>query len=154
MKNRDKIKRGARRINAAGLTLIKTYEGLSLRSYRCPAGMWTVGYGHTRTVAPGLELRPEQADALLLEDLRIFEKAVAELVQVPLNDNQFAALVSLAFNIGVVALGRSTLLKHLNAGQLDKVPPEFMRWTKVGTLELPGLVRRRTAEVELWGRVS
>jgi lysozyme len=150
MKNRDKLKSGARRINAAGLALIKTYEGLALRSYRCAAGRWTVGYGHTATAMPGQVIDETEADALLQADLRGFEKAVAELVQVPLNDNQFAALVSLAFNIGVTALARSTLIKLLNTGELDKVPAEFMRWTKVGTLELPGLVRRRTAEAELW----
>ncbi len=154
MKNRDKLKRGARRINAAGLALIKAYEGLSLRAYRCPAGLWTIGYGHTATATPGQELREEQADALLLHDLRGFEKAVAELVQVPLNDNQFAALVSLVFNIGIAAFSRSTLLKRLNAGDYDKVPGELMRWTKTGTLELPGLVRRRTAEGDLWMRTN
>lgn len=153
MKGRERIKAGARRINAAGLELIKTYEGLALRSYRCAAGRWTVGYGHTATALPGQEIDEHKADELLQADLRGFEKAVAELVQVPLNDNQFAALVSLAFNIGVAALARSTLIKLLNAGDLDKVPAEFLRWTKVGTLELPGLVRRRTAEAQLWAEL-
>jgi lysozyme len=153
MKRRD-LSLNRRRINARGLALIKMYEGLSLRSYRCPAGKWTIGYGHTDTALPEQEITEERADALLQLDLARFELAVARQVKVPLNDNQFAALVSLIFNIGELAFARSTLLKLLNAGELQAVPAEFMRWTKVAGADLPGLVRRRTAEVQLWERIG
>ena len=152
-KPRD-LRAGARKINQAGLELIKMYEGFSPVAYRCPAGRWTIGYGHTATAQPGQSLTEWQAHALLRADLQMAERCVAQAVRVPLNDNQFAALVSLVFNIGPGAFSRSALLKKLNEGEVAAVPGEFMRWTKVGALELPGLVRRRTAETNLWRQTT
>src|SRR5579862_3659751 len=90
-----------RRTNAAGVALIKNYEGLHLTPYLCPARIWSIGYGHTRTVRAGMKITASQADQLLGDDLRPVERAVQRLVTVPLNDNQFAALVSFTFNVGL-----------------------------------------------------
>ena len=96
----------ARRINSAGLVLIQSFEGLRLTAYRCPAGVWTIGYGHTGPdVNPGQRITPAEAEALLRGDLDRFESGVAAAVgNAPTTDNQFAAMVSLAFNIGLGAL--------------------------------------------------
>lgn len=150
----EKLRQGGRRINEAGLALIRTFEGLSLKPYRCPAGRWTIGYGHTETTRPGQRISLEHAEALLRSDLVTFERGVATLVNVPLNDNQFAALVCFAFNVGLSALSRSTLLKKLSTGRYDSVPTELLRWCRVGGIELPGLLRRRHAEAALWDTVD
>lgn len=139
-----------RRTNAAGTQLIKTYEGLHLTPYLCPGKIWTIGYGHTRTVRSGLVITPEQANQLLEEDLRLVERAVQRLVQVPLNDNQFAALVSFAFNVGIGNFERSTLLRLLNRGWYEQVPAQLMRWNRAQGEVLGGLSRRRAAEGRLW----
>lgn len=141
-----------RRTNERGVNLIKTYEGLSLRSYRCPAGKWTVGYGHTLTTTPFQQISENDADKLLRFDLQRMERAVARLVKVPLNDNQFAALVSFVFNVGETAFAKSSLLKKLNAGDHAAVPKELMRWVKAAGVQMDGLVRRRLAESDLWTR--
>lgn len=142
-----------RRINEAGLALIKEFEGLRLTSYRCPAGVWTVGYGSTGPhVVPGMTITEEEAETLLTDDLRRFEEGVEQLVEVPLNDNQFAALVSFAFNLGLGALSGSTLLRLLNEGDYASVPAQLARWNKAGGKVLAGLSRRREAEGELWSR--
>lgn len=141
--------------STAGTDLIKEFEGLRLKAYKCPADVWTIGYGHTSAagnpiVTSGMTITKEEADEILQDDLVQYEKAVNDLVKVPLTQNQFDALVSFAYNAGVGALSKSTLLKRVNAGQFDQVPAEFMKWTKGGGKELPGLVRRRRAEVALW----
>ena len=141
-----------RRTNMAGVALIRSFEGLVLESYVCPAGRWTIGYGHTTTAIPGQRITEEQAEQLLRRDLALVEARVAQLVQVALNDNQFAALVCFAFNVGVLALARSSLLKKLNAGDYAAVPDELQKWVKVGTITLPGLIRRRAAEAALWNK--
>lgn len=142
-----------------GINLIKEFEGVRLKSYKCPAGVWTLGVGHTSAagppaVKPGMEITNAQAMKILANDLVKFENGVDSLVKVPLKQNQFDALVSFAFNVGLGALGKSTLLKKLNAGQYDAVPAELMKWTKAGGKELPGLVRRRRAEAALWRGVD
>lgn len=141
-----------RRINAEGVALIKQWEGIRLDAYRCSAGVWTVGYGHTRTARPGLKITQEQAEDLLREDLRVFEKAVDDAVVVQLTDNQFAALVSWTFNVGVGAMRQSTLIRKLNAGDYDAVPRELIKWNKVKGKPVHGLSNRRAAEVGLWAR--
>src|SRR5262245_6586870 len=97
-----------RRTNDAGVALIKRYEGLSLKAYRCPAGALTIGYGHTGDVEEGDVITEEAAEELLRQDLRVFETGVERFVTVKLNDNQFAALVSFVFNVGLGAFARST----------------------------------------------
>lgn len=140
----------ARRTNAAGVELIKNYEGLHLTPYLCSARVWTIGYGHTRTVRSGMLITPEQADQLLDDDLRLVERAVQRIVKVPLNDNQFAALVSFAFNIGIANFERSTLVTLLNRGWYEQVPAQLMRWNRVEGEVMGGLSRRRAAEGRLW----
>lgn len=134
----------------AGIELIKEFESLRLSAYLCPANVWTIGWGHTEGVRKGDTITRAQADAYLAGDLFGFEQDVDRLVKVPLTQSQFDALVSFAFNIGVDALAKSTLLRKLNSGQYDAVPLELARWNKAGGKVLPGLVRRRKAEAELW----
>ncbi|MDD3029982.1 MAG: lysozyme [Alphaproteobacteria bacterium] len=140
----------ARRTNAAGIKLIKDFEGLHLIPYLCPGKIWTIGYGHTRTIHSGMRITPEQADILLDEDLRGFERAVSSIVNVPLSDNQFSALVCFAFNVGAANLESSTLLKLLNRGWYEQVPAQLMRWNRARGEILGGLSRRRAAEGRLW----
>ena len=138
-------------IGEKGLELIKSFEGLRLRAYLCPAKVWTIGYGHTGDVRGGQVITQSQADDLLKQDLRRFEIAVRKLVKVPLTQNQFDALVSFAYNVGEAALSRSTLLRKLNAGDLAGTKLEFAKWNKGGGKVLAGLTRRRDAEANLFG---
>lgn len=137
-------------ISKAGLDLIKQFEGLYLKAYRCPAGVPTIGYGHTAGVAMGQTITQQQADDYLRRDVRQFERAVARLVTVPLTQGQFDALVSFAFNLGEGALAQSTLLRLLNAGDYAGAAAQFDRWNKAGGRVLPGVVRRRAAERALF----
>ena len=141
----------------AGLNLIKSFEGLHrlgedgiVRSYRCPAGKWTIGYGHTKGVRSGMKATPEECEEFLKHDLEWCEEAVRRHVEVPLSQNQFDALVSFVFNLGEANFARSTLLKRLNKGHYDEVPGQLARWNKArvdGVLKpLRGLTRRRSAE--------
>ncbi|MEG8946606.1 lysozyme [Rosettibacter firmus] len=136
------------------IELIKKYEGLRLTAYRCPSGILTIGYGHTKTVKPGMTINKEMAELLLKQDLKDFEKAINELVKVPLTQNQFDALISFVFNIGTDKFKKSTLLKKLNEGNYKEAANEFLKWTKaispVGLKELPGLVKRRNEEKKLF----
>ena len=138
-----------RQINKAGLDLIKSFEGLRLKAYPDPGtgGVpWTIGYGSTKGVKRGMVISADQAEKLLLSDLEDACKAVEKYVTVPLNDNQFAALVSFVFNCGSGNFVSSTLLRRLNEGEYGSVPMQLMRWTKAAGRVLPGLVRRREAE--------
>jgi lysozyme len=141
-----------RRINEAGLVLIKKHEGLSLRAYRCPAGALTIGYGHTGEVEEGDVITESEAEDLLRKDLRTFETGVGQMVAVALNDNQFSALVSFSFNIGLGAFARSTLLSLLNRGWYEQVPAQLMRWSRAAGKNLAGLGRRRRDEAILWSK--
>lgn len=143
------------KMSANGLALVKEFEGLRLKAYKCPAAVWTIGYGHTSAagvpnVTPDMVITKENAEQILKEDMEQYENGVRKYVKVDLTQGQFDALVDFAYNAGVGALAKSTLLKKVNAGKFDEVPAEFMKWTKGGGKELPGLVRRRRAEVKLW----
>jgi lysozyme len=147
------------RTSKRGLDLIKEFEGLRLTSYLCPAKVWTIGYGHTSAageplVKRGMRITKARAEEILRADLATYEAGVLAAVSVPITQGQFDALVSFAYNCGVGALRKSTLLKRVNAKQFDRVPAEFMKWTRAGGKELPGLVRRRRAECALWRGVS
>lgn len=126
--------------------LIKSFEGLELEAYLCPADIWTIGYGHTGNVKEGDRITKAEAEALLDKDLQTFRNGVKRLVKVPLNENQFGALVSFAYNLGLGSLQSSTLLKMLNAGDYTGAADQFLRWNKSGGKVLTGLVRRREAE--------
>ena len=135
--------------------LLKKFEGCKLKAYRCPAGVCTIGYGHTSSagapeVVDGMTITQAQADEILKRDLVKFESAVTDLVKVRLTQNQFDVLVDFAYNAGVGNLKSSTMLKKVNASDLDVVPAELMKWTKGGGKVLPGLVRRRQAAGAWW----
>lgn len=116
-------------------------------------GTLTLGVGHTGSnVKPGMRITAEGADAILSGDLARFENAVNNLVKVDLNQNQFDALVSFAFNVGIGAFAKSTLLKKLNKRQYDAVPSELMKWTRSKGKQMAGLVNRRSQEAALWGK--
>lgn len=141
-----------KQIGKAGLDLVKSFEGLKLRAYLCPAKVWTIGYGSTGPhVTPGKVITEAQANDLLQDDLDRFEKAVTRLVTVPLTQHQYDALVSFAFNVGISALERSTLLKRVNAKLFDQAKAEFAKWNRAGGRPLAGLTRRRAAEAALFG---
>lgn len=131
--------------------IIKESEGLELRAYKCPADVWTVGWGHTGPdVYEGLVVTLGEAEVLLERDLRASESAINYSVKVMLNQNQFDALVSLVFNIGAGAFKSSTLLKLLNAGDFKGAADQFLRWNKSKGKVLGGLVTRRKKERELF----
>jgi lysozyme len=135
--------------------LLKKFEGCKLKAYRCPAGVCTIGYGHTSAagapaVTDGMVVTQQQCDDILRRDLVKYETAVYNMVEQPLTQHQFDVLVDFAYNAGVGNLKSSTLLKKVNAGQFDAVPAELMKWTKGGGKVLAGLVRRRQAESSWW----
>lgn len=124
-------------------------ESCRLSAYRCPAGVLTIGYGHTGDVKPDDVITQHQADAILEVDLQRFEMAVDQLAP-RINANQFSALVSFAFNVGIDALEKSTLLRCVNGGQFKAAAVEFSKWTHAAGVVLPGLVKRRAAEAQLF----
>ena len=133
-------------ISQEGLALIKKFEGCKLESYKCAAGVWTIGFGSTNNVKEGMEISQQRADALLLEDVGVFEEAVNKAVKVPLEQHEFDALVSWTFNLGPSNLNSSTMLKVLNDNKKSEVPAQMRRWNKAGGETLQGLIRRREAE--------
>lgn len=136
-----------------GITMIKSFEGLSLEAYRCAAGIWTIGYGHTKGVRTGQRVTQEEAEALLCDDICDAEGAVSQCGI--LNQNQFDALVSFVFNVGLGAFGTSTLKKMVAANPNDTlIKNEIMKW-KYATVNgrkvvLPSLQSRRIKEAELY----
>ncbi|OYD84887.1 lysozyme [Azospirillum brasilense] len=147
----------------AALDLARHFEGLSRTAYRCPVGVWTIGYGHTRAVTPGDTVTTEQAERLLVGDLAEAALVVDGAVTVPLTDGERAALIDFVFNVGPgrprkgkdpgkdgfvrLRSGKpSTLLRKLNAGDAEGAAAEFGAWIYGGGRVLPGLVRRRRAE--------
>lgn len=139
-----------RAINAAGLALVKQFEGLRLHAYPDGAGVQTIGYGHTLGVKSGDTCSVTDAERWLTQDLTGAQNAVYQLVKVTLGDNQFAALVSFVFNMGQRRLASSTLLKKLNAGDYSCVPSELAKWRNIAGQPSAGLIRRRAAEAALW----
>lgn len=146
--------------NDAGVSLIQEFEGFVPTWYPDPAHGWkvpTIGYGHTSAAgspqyatSKSLTLTKDEARAILQRDLATYEADVKRLVTVPLNQNQFASLVSFTYNLGAGNLGNSTLLRKLNAGDYAGAADEFPRWNKAGGKVLAGLVRRRAAERDLF----
>lgn len=129
---------------------VKQWEGRELKAYRCSAGVWTIGYGHTKGVKEGDEISPAEAEQLLVEDLTAIADDLNRLVNVPVSESQYIALLSLAFNIGATALKKSTLLFHLNHGRYDEAAEEFDKWIYAGGKVSEGLKRRRAAERALF----
>lgn len=139
-------------IKASGAcrALIREFEGCFLQAYRCPAGIPTIGVGHTRGVKMGDNCSVQQADVWLTEDLQDAEAAVNTLVKVPLAQEQFDALVSFTFNLGRAALAESTLLILVNKRSYKAAAEQFDRWVYAKGKKLAGLVRRRAAEKALF----
>jgi lysozyme len=134
-----------------GIALIQKFEGLRLTSYQDPIGIWTIGYGHTGAdVKPGLTINHSQVFILLQQDLERFESGVSKSVKVPLTQNQFDALISFSYNVGLGNFNKSTLLKRLNEANYSGAADQFPRWNKAGGEILKGLVNRRNAEAALF----
>lgn len=134
-----------------GIYLIKLFEGCKLTAYQCPAGVWTIGYGHTEGVKKGDIITQEQADEMLQKDILTYELNVTCRCEAKLNPHQIDALTSLAYNVGVAAFSRSTLLKVINRGGTEEeIRKEFSKWVYGGGRVMPGLVRRRAAEADLY----
>ena len=139
-----------RKISGEGLALIKKFEGLELNAYKCPAGVWTIGYGHTKGVQEGMVISEETANDMLVEELEEYEGYINNMVHCSLSQHQFDALVSWVYNLGSTNLKNSTMLKVLNAGKYNEVPAQMKRWNKAGGEILDGLIRRREAEAALF----
>jgi lysozyme len=137
-------------ISQEGLALIKKFEGCELEAYKCPAGVWTIGYGHTKDVKEGDKINKDEANYLLQEEMIEFESYIDDMVEVELNQSQYDALCAWVYNLGPSNLGSSTLLKVLNEGKYEEVPQQIKRWNKANGEVLTGLIRRREAEALLF----
>ena len=144
-------------IGAKGLSLIKQFEGLLLKPYKCPAGIPTIGYGATyypngcKVSMIDKAITEGQASTMLMNMLKTYEKAVDSFCRDDINQNQFDALCAFAYNVGINALKNSTLLKKVNANPQDvTIRNEFLKWNKANGRALKGLTNRRTAEANLY----
>lgn len=142
-------------VSPSGVDLICNFEGLELKAYDDGVGVWTIGYGTTKypngiRVKKGDTCTLEQAKAYMQNDLKAFEQTVNSAIKVPLNQNQFDALVSLAYNIGATAFKKSTLVKRLNEGNYKAAANQFNVWVNAGGKRMQGLVNRRAAESTLF----
>jgi lysozyme len=139
-----------------GIAIIRKYEGLRLQAYICPSGLPTIGFGATfyengTRVQLGDKISRDRADQLLFFQVKLFSDEVRLTIKSNINDNQLGALVSFCFNVGGAAFGRSTLARKVNANPNDStIRNEFMRWTRGGGKVLPGLVKRREEEANLY----
>lgn len=141
------------RISNKGRGFIKEFEDLRLAAYPDPGTggkPWTIGWGHTKGVKQGDRITQEQAEQFLSDDLALFELTVNSAIKRPMTQNQFDAMVSLAFNIGGSAFAGSTLVKKFNAGDAKGAADEFSKWKNSGGKVMPGLVKRRAAEREMF----
>ncbi|HEX8166437.1 MAG TPA: lysozyme [Beijerinckiaceae bacterium] len=144
-----------RAINRAGLDLIEHFEGLRLDAYQDVAGIWTIGYGHTRGVHPGMVMTKAEAEQALEDDLSTAQTAVENATSdAETTDNQFSAMVSLCFNIGSANFRTSSVLRNHLAGDFQGAADAFLLWNKATIhgvrQEVAGLTRRRSAERELY----
>jgi lysozyme len=138
-----------------GLLLIKEFEGFRARAYRDPIGVWTIGYGHTSMAGPpqvvaGLAISEAEGERILARDVDRFADGVRAALKRAVTDQQFSALVSFAYNVGLGNFRSSSVLKAVNAGDMGAVPRRLQLWNKAGGRVLPGLVRRRAAEAALF----
>jgi lysozyme len=143
------------KLTKQGLDLIKEFEGFRGKAYRCPAGVWTIFFGHTSmagppVVKPGMTGSKAEGERVLLNDLKVYEAGVRNAITVDLTPNQYSACVSLCYNIGVGAFRRSSVARFCNKRQWKNAADAFMLWNKAGGRVLPGLVRRRAAEAALF----
>jgi lysozyme len=143
-------------INKATVGLVKEFEGFEARAYKCPAGVWTIGYGTTAAagvgIVPveGMTISKAKAEGYLQAALSKFANAISMEIVEPINENEFGAFVSLAYNIGSGAFKKSSALRHFNAGNKAAAADAMLLWNKAGGKVLAGLVRRRAAERALF----
>lgn len=142
-------------MNEEGLALIRQFEGFRAQAYRDAVGVWTIGFGHTSMAGPpavtrGMTVNQAEAETILARDVAQFAEALRKLITVELNDSQFSALVSFAYNVGIGNVRASSVLRAVNARDFGAVPRRLQLWTKAGGRVLPGLVRRRAAEAALF----
>ena len=144
------------KVNSEGYALIKKFEGCRLKAYKCPANVWTIGYGNTfyedgMKVKEGDVITQQRAEELAKFIIDQFAVTIEPFIQKPLNDNQFSACVSLAYNIGTSGFKRSSVFKKLNINPNDPtIADSFKLWNKGGGKVLAGLVKRREAEIALY----
>lgn len=144
------------KINRATVDLVKEFEGFSAKAYKCPAGIWTIGYGTTANagvgIAPkeGMTISRSDAEGYLHGALEKFAAQIEDAITAPINENEFGAFVSLAYNIGPSAFRKSSALRHFNAGDKAKAASAILLWNKAGGKVLKGLTRRREAERKLF----
>jgi len=145
------------KLNEKGIELMHKFEGLKLSSYLCPAKVWTIGYGNTfyedgSKVQPNQHISIKRANQLFCNIVeKSFSQPIRKLLKQELSENQFSALVSFAYNVGMANLEKSTLLKKVNTSPNDKeISKEFSKWNKAGGKELKGLTARRKAEADLY----
>lgn len=137
-------------ISEEGISLIKHFEGCGLEAYQDSIGIWTIGYGTIKGVKEGDQINQDEAEHLLQEELPEYEGYINDMVEVPLEQNQFDALCSWVYNLGPTNLKESTMLKVLNEEKYAEVPQQIKRWNKAGGKVLDGLIRRREAEALLF----
>lgn len=135
---------------ALAASFVAQFEGCKLKAYRCPAGVWTIGFGHTQGVKEGDTITEEDALILLTDELGEFAAKIAPLVRAEVTEGQFVALLSFAYNIGVDNLKRSSVLRNLNNGAITAAADAFLLWNRAGGKVLAGLSRRRRAERKLF----
>jgi lysozyme len=144
------------KVNADGYALLKKFEGCVLKAYKCPAGVWTIGFGNTfyedgTKVKEGDVITQQRADELAKYIVEQFATSIRAMIKQPLNENQFSACVSLAYNIGTGGFKKSSVLRKLNVNPTDPtIADSFRLWNKGGGVVLKGLVRRREAEIALY----
>jgi lysozyme len=144
------------KVNAEGYALLKRFEGCRLKAYKCPAAVWTIGFGNTfyedgTKVKDGDVITQQRADELAKFIVEQFADSIRLMIKQPLTENQFSACVSLAYNIGTGGFKKSSVLKKLNVSPQDQtIADSFRLWNKGGGKILPGLVRRREAEIALY----
>ena len=137
------------RINDAGLQIIEESEGLRLEAYSA-RGRWYIGYGHSRTAQAGMTITEAEAERLLREDVRASENAIKSMVKVPMNENQFSAMVSLAYNLGSGGFSRSTVLERINKGDYAGAADAFLNHNRAGGVPNEHLTQRREKERTLF----
>lgn len=141
----------SRAVPQQALDLIREFEGCRLEAYKCPAGVWTIGYGSTHGAREGDRWSQAEADERLEQDASVLCATICRDTNGHgLNDNQLSALISLAYNIGMGALKGSTLMRFIRRGDYESAADQFERWNKAGGKPLAGLTRRRKAERELF----
>lgn len=137
-------------INAAGIRLVKDFEGCLTEARQDIVGVWTIGYGHTEGVKEGDTITPNKAHSLLVDELESFAEDVLFSCTSKPNDNELAAMTSLAYNVGINGFRKSTVLKCHNKGDKDAAARAFAMWNKAGGKVVKGLSRRRAAEAALY----